>query len=66
MSIAIFGVGILVFLITVYGTVTVGGLYMTRRQLEDQPELTPESATRGKAVGGSDAGRSGPVVPADY
>lgn len=43
MTLAIFAVGIVVFLITVYGTVVAGGLLLTGRQLDDQPELTPDS-----------------------
>lgn len=42
MSLAIFAVGVLVFLITVYGTVVVGGLLLTERQLDEQPELVPD------------------------
>lgn len=42
MSLAIFAVGVLVFLITVYGTVVAGGLLLTERQLDQQPELEPE------------------------
>jgi hypothetical protein len=42
MSLAIFIVGVLVFLITVYGTVVVGGLLLTDRQLDEQPELVPD------------------------
>ena len=42
MSLAIFVVGVLVFLITVYGTVVVGGLLLTDRQLDEQPELVPD------------------------
>ena len=41
MSLVIFVFGGLVFLITVYGTVVVGGLFLTNRQLDEQPELTP-------------------------
>ena len=33
----IFAIGLLVFFITVYGTVMAGGLDLTRRQLRDQP-----------------------------
>ncbi len=43
MTLAIFAVGIIVFLITVYGTVVAGGLLLTGRQLDDQPELSPDS-----------------------
>ncbi|MEM9745704.1 MAG: hypothetical protein AAF945_03340 [Actinomycetota bacterium] len=39
MNLVIFGVGVLVFLITVYGTVVSGGLVLTVRQQDDQPEL---------------------------
>ena len=42
MSLAIFAIGVLVFLITVYGTVVVGGLLLTDRQLDEQPELVPD------------------------
>ncbi len=43
MSLAIFIVGVFVFLITVYGTVVTGGLLLTERQLDEQPELEPEA-----------------------
>jgi hypothetical protein len=42
MSLAIFVIGVLVFLITVYGAVVSGGLLLTDRQLDAQPELVPE------------------------
>lgn len=42
MSLAIFVVGVFVFLITVYGTIVSGGLLLTDRQLEDQPDLAPD------------------------
>jgi len=42
MSLVIFAFGVLVFLITVYGTVVAGGLFLTGRQLDDQPELMPD------------------------
>ncbi len=44
MSVAIFVIGVLVFLVTVYGTVVAGGLLLTSRQLEVQPELIPDDA----------------------
>lgn len=44
MTLAIFVVGIIVFLITVYGTVVTGGLLLTDRQLDDQPDLAPDLA----------------------
>lgn len=42
MSLAIFVIGVFVFLITVYGTVVSGGLLLTDRQLEEHPDLDPE------------------------
>ena len=39
----LFAFGVLVFLITVYGTVVVGGLLLTDRQLSDDPTLSTES-----------------------
>lgn len=43
MTLAIFVAGIIVFLITVYGTVVAGGLLLTQRQMDDHPEQPPES-----------------------
>ncbi len=43
MTLAIFAVGIFVFLITVYGTVVTGGMMLTDNQLDDNPELAPDS-----------------------
>jgi len=43
MTLAIFAVGIVVFLITVYGTVVTGGMMLTDNQLDDNPELAPDS-----------------------
>ncbi len=62
MSLAIFAFGVLVFLITVYGTVVIGGLLLTGRQLEDQPELRP--SVDDHADVGADSKRL--LVPADY
>ncbi len=42
MNLAIFIIGVLVFLITVYGTVVSGGLLLTDRQLEEHPDLDPD------------------------
>ena len=42
MSLAIFAFGVFVFLVTVYGTVVSGGLMLTDRQLDDQPDLVPD------------------------
>jgi hypothetical protein len=41
-SLAIFAFGVFVFLITIYGTVVSGGLMLTDRQLDDQPDLVPD------------------------
>lgn len=60
MSVAVFVTGVLVFLITVYGTVAMGGLLLTGRQLDEQPELDPEPSESD----GTDSGQ--PIVPADY
>lgn len=49
MTLAIFAIGVLVFLITVYGTVVSGGLMLTDRQLDDQPDLAPEYPEGGDA-----------------
>lgn len=45
MNTAIFVIGVLVFLITVYGTVVIGGLLLTDRQLEEHPDLDPDYVT---------------------
>ena len=65
MSVLIFAFGVLVFLITVYGTVVVGGLLLTGRQLDEQPELLPDDARRG---GEADVGldRARALVRAEY
>lgn len=42
MTLAIFVVGIFVFVVTVYGAVVAGGLLLTGRQLDEQPELAPD------------------------
>jgi hypothetical protein len=52
-ALAIFAIGVIVFLITVYGTVVAGGLALTERQLDEEPLLERSS--------------SGPLpVPDDY
>jgi len=42
MSLAIFAFGIIVFLITVYGTVVVGGIFLTDRQVDEEPDIAPD------------------------
>lgn len=61
MSLAIFVIGVFVFLVTVYGTVVVGGLLLTDRQLEEHPDLDPEYADPD-----DDAGRVRRLVEAEF
>jgi len=63
MTVVIFAFGVLVFLITVYGTVIVGGLYLTGRQLDDNAELVavPSGSEREAGVG-----RAQPLVTPKY
>ena len=56
MSIVIFGVGLFVFFLTVYGTVVAGGLMLTKEQIEENPEFAPE---------GSGDGANPHISPAD-
>jgi hypothetical protein len=64
MTQAIFIVGIIVFLVTVYGTVVVGGLLLTGRQLDEHPHMAPESFGQDKD---DDAGgRARAIVNADF
>ncbi len=63
-SAVIFAVGILVFLITVYGTVVTGGLMLTNRQLDQQPEIAPPDHPAGR--GEDPATSPHPLVPGDY
>jgi hypothetical protein len=44
MTLVIFGVGVLVFFLTVYGTVIAGGLQLTKQQIETSPKLAPKKA----------------------
>ena len=43
MTQVIFGIGVLIFFITVYGTVVAGGLRLTAQQLDEEPELAAEA-----------------------
>jgi hypothetical protein len=40
-DLAIFAVGIIIFAVTVYGTVMAGGLVLTKRQLDDNDTYVP-------------------------
>ena len=41
MTAVIFGIGVLVFFLTVYGTIIAGGLQLTKEQIKTSPELIP-------------------------
>ncbi len=43
---AIFIVGIIIFAITVYGTVMVGGIMLTRAEIEQNPQLQDRVSKR--------------------
>jgi hypothetical protein len=64
MSLAIFSFGVLLFLITMYGAVVVGGLLLTDRQLGEQPKLEPDKARPQKTDGAFDRFRA--LVRSDY
>jgi hypothetical protein len=64
MSTAIFVVGVLVFLVTVYGTVVAGGLLLTGSQLDGQPEFVP--GPDGIADDEGAVGRARRVIGSDY
>ena len=44
MTVVIFGIGVLVFFLTVYGTVIAGGLKSTKQQIKGSPELAAKAA----------------------
>ena len=62
----LFAFGVLVFLITVYGTVVVGGLLLTDRQLSDDPTLTVDSPDGVAPLPSDDRTGRRRLVPADY
>ena len=41
MILVVFGVGLFVFFLTVYGTVVAGGLMLTKEQIDTTRELAP-------------------------
>lgn len=47
MTLAIFGVGVFIFFISVYGTVVAGGLRLTTMQVKELPELADEEGVVG-------------------
>lgn len=64
MTLAIFIIGGFVFLITVYGTVVTGGLLLTERQLDEQPELEPDGPTPTSDASTTDRARR--VISAEF
>lgn len=54
MTLVIFGVGLFIFFLTVFGTVMAGGLFLTREQLETSPEFGPESGGDGPKMTAGD------------
>lgn len=64
----LFFLGVFVFLITVYGTVAVGGLLLTGRQLDDDPNLAANDQDGAGAAADSSEEAAGlrRLVPADY
>jgi len=44
MTSVIFGIGMFVFFLTVYGTVMAGGLQLTKQQIKTSPERAPRGA----------------------
>ncbi len=59
MTLAIFGVGVFVFFITVYAVVVAGGLQLNAYQVRGQPELADELSLGKKSAGPPDAQATG-------
>jgi hypothetical protein len=51
MTLAIFGVGVFVFFITVYAVVVAGGLQLNAYQVRGEPELADELGVGKKSAG---------------
>jgi hypothetical protein len=64
MTVVIFGVGVLVFFLTVYGTVIAGGLQLTKQQMETSPELIAKKAGNPEDPEGKMPTRD--IIRADY
>lgn len=64
MSVAIFVIGVLVFLITVYGAVMVGGLLLTESHLDQHPQLEPDAINQ--SDDGSNTDRARRVISAEF
>jgi hypothetical protein len=63
-NLVIFAFGVLTFLITIYGTVVVGGLLLTARQIDQQPLLRAGNAGLVRPAAAVDRARS--LVHAEY
>ncbi len=50
MTLVVFGVGVFVFFITVYGIVVAGGLQLSAYQVRDQPDLADQAGFGKKRV----------------
>jgi hypothetical protein len=50
-EVSIFILGVFVFLITIYGAVASGGLFLTKHQLDDDPALAPPANGKDRSVG---------------
>lgn len=64
MTLLVFGVGVLVFFFTVYGTVVAGGVRLTKQQLETEPGLAPDVTRETRDSNGGLA--TGDVVRSDF
>ncbi len=64
MSLVIFSVGVLVFFLTVYGTVVAGGLQLTKKQIATSPELSNSLDTKPEDPG--DGPTTSDIVRGDF
>jgi hypothetical protein len=66
MTIVIFGFGVLVFFLTVYGTVVAGGVQLTKQQLEVSPDLAPDLAATADERDSDEVLLTSDVLRADF
>ena len=66
MTLVIFGFGVLVFFLTVYGTVVAGGVQLTKQQLEVSPDLAPDLSAAVDQRDSDDGLSTSDVVRADF
>lgn len=64
MSLVIFGIGVLVFFLTVYGTVVAGGLLLTKQQLETNSDLAADLGVEKRNT--DDGLSSGDVIRSEF